>query len=66
MVTHDIKEAFKLGTRVIAIDKGRRDPQAPHRFGSTIVYDFPLEKRNTPIPPELKTLVKPPPERLAG
>jgi NitT/TauT family transport system ATP-binding protein len=44
MVTHDIKEAFKLGTRVLAFDKRRRDPQAPHRYGSTAVYDFPLDK----------------------
>ena len=44
MVTHDIREAFKLGTRVIAIDKRRHDPQAPHRYGSTAVYDFPLDK----------------------
>ena len=45
MVTHDIKEAFKLGTRVVAFDKRRHDPQAPHRFGSTAVYDFPLESK---------------------
>ena len=44
MVTHDIREAFKLGTRVLAIDKRRHDPQAPHRYGSTAVYDFPLDK----------------------
>jgi len=44
MVTHDIKEAFKLGTRVLAFDKRRHDLQAPHRFGSTAVYDFPLDK----------------------
>ena len=29
MVTHDIGEAFKLGTRVLAFDRVRRDPQAP-------------------------------------
>jgi NitT/TauT family transport system ATP-binding protein len=58
MVTHDIKEAFKLGTRVIAIDKRRRDPQAPHRYGSTAVYDFPLEKTNAPIPKELEGMVE--------
>jgi NitT/TauT family transport system ATP-binding protein len=45
MVTHDIKEAFKLGTRVIALDKRRHDPQAPNRHGSTAVYDFPLETK---------------------
>ncbi len=57
MVTHDIKEAFKLGTRVIAFDKRRHDPQAPHRYGSTAVYDFPLdEKKTRAVPPELKAM----------
>ncbi len=41
MVTHDIKEAFGLGTRVLAFDKVRRDPQAPDAFGATITYDLP-------------------------
>lgn len=56
MVTHDIKEAFKLGTRVLAIDKRRRDPQAPHRYGSTAVYDFPLDEKTRAAPPELAAL----------
>lgn len=59
MVTHDIREAFKLGTRVVAIDKRRRDPQAPHRYGSTAVYDFPLDRANAAIPEALQALVKP-------
>lgn len=45
MVTHDIKEAFTLGTRVLALDKRRHDPHAPHRFGATVVYDIPLSTR---------------------
>ncbi|MBV1689528.1 ABC transporter ATP-binding protein [Novosphingobium sp. G106] len=45
MVTHDIKEAFKLGTRVLAFDKRRIDPQAPNRYGATAVYDMPVSKR---------------------
>ena len=45
MVTHDIKEAFKLGTRVVAFDKRRNDPQAPHRYGSTAVFDFALDRK---------------------
>jgi NitT/TauT family transport system ATP-binding protein len=45
MVTHDIHEAFTLGTRVIALDKRRHDPHAPHRFGATAVYDLPLRNR---------------------
>ena len=46
MVTRDIKEAFRLGTRVIALDKRRRDPQAPGRFGATAVYDFVLDRKS--------------------
>jgi NitT/TauT family transport system ATP-binding protein len=57
MVTHDIKEAFKLGTRVLAFDKRRRDPQAPHRYGSTAVYDFPLDdKKRQAVPQALAEL----------
>jgi NitT/TauT family transport system ATP-binding protein len=40
-----------LGTRVLAFDKRRRDPQAPHRYGSTVVYDFPLDKKEYRRPP---------------
>jgi NitT/TauT family transport system ATP-binding protein len=49
MVTHDIKEAFGLGTRLIAFDKRRRDPQAPERFGAVVTYDFDLT-RDTLVP----------------
>ena len=45
MVTHDIKEAFGLGTRVLTLDKSRIDPHAPHRFGATVVYDLSLERK---------------------
>ena len=41
MVTHDIREAFGLGTRVLAFDKVRHDPQAPDAYGATITYDLP-------------------------
>lgn len=46
MVTHDIKEAFKLGTRVLAFDKRRIDPHAPNRFGATAVYDVKVDWKN--------------------
>lgn len=45
MVTHDIKEAFKLGTRVLTFDKRRIDPHAPNRFGATAVYDMKVDKK---------------------
>ena len=48
MVTHDIKEAFALGTRVLAFDKVRHDPHAPQAYGATIVYDLP--GRGDPAP----------------
>ena len=48
MVTHDIGEAFKLGTRVLAFDKRRVDPQAPHRFGATVTYDLSLDRKTLP------------------
>jgi len=55
MVTHDIKEAFALGTRVLAFDKRRRDPDAPNRFGATAVYDMRLDRKTAPkIPAALE------------
>ncbi len=49
MVTHDLKEAFSLGTRVVAFDKVRHDPQAPGRYGARVTYDLDLT-REGPVP----------------
>jgi NitT/TauT family transport system ATP-binding protein len=49
MVTHDIKEAFSLGTRLIALDRVRNDPQAAGRYGATVTYDLDLT-RDGPVP----------------
>jgi NitT/TauT family transport system ATP-binding protein len=46
MVTHDIHEAFKLGTRLLVFDKIRHDPQAPEAYGATITYDLPLSDQS--------------------
>ncbi len=46
MVTHDIGEAFKLGTRVLVFDKVRHDPQFPSAYGATITYDLKLDRKN--------------------
>ena len=43
MVTHDLKESFYLGTRLLVFDKVRSDPQAPDRFGATVTYNIPLK-----------------------
>jgi NitT/TauT family transport system ATP-binding protein len=45
MVTHDLKEAFTLGTRVLTFDKRRIDPDAPGAYGATITFDLPLGRR---------------------
>lgn len=55
MVTHDIREAFTLGTRVLALDKRRHDPHAPHRYGATAVYDLPLHPRAEPAADQPET-----------
>ncbi len=52
MVTHDITEAFGLGTRVLAFDKRRIDPHAPHRFGATAVYDLILSRKTAAHEPD--------------
>lgn len=50
MVTHDIHEAFKLGTRLLVFDKLRHDPHAPEAYGATITYDLPLDHKRA-LPP---------------
>lgn len=45
MVTHNIKEAFKLGTRVLVFDKIKTDLDYPNRYGSTIVNDIDSSKK---------------------
>ncbi|GAB4391699.1 MAG: ABC transporter ATP-binding protein [Kiloniellaceae bacterium] len=54
MVTHDLKEGFKLGTRLLVFDKLRWDPQAPEAYGATITYDLPVDRRDS-LPEELAT-----------
>ena len=45
MVTHDISEAFKLGTRVLVFDKIKVDEDFPNRYGSTIINDIDASKK---------------------
>ncbi|MDX1589381.1 MAG: ATP-binding cassette domain-containing protein [Oleiphilaceae bacterium] len=42
MITHDLDEGFKLGTRLWVFDKDRLDPQAPQAYGARITYDLPV------------------------
>lgn len=63
MVTHDIKEAFGLGTRVLTLDKRRHDPHAPHRYGAGVVYDLALTRKVEQVHAEA---VIPDPEQAPG
>lgn len=47
MVTHDLKEGFSLGTRLLVFDKVRLDPQVPGAYGATITFDLPIGRRDT-------------------
>lgn len=40
MVTHDLREAFTLATRVIAFDRPRNRPEERERYGATITKDI--------------------------
>ncbi len=42
MITHDIRESFQLGTRLLVFDKVRHDPQAPEAYGARVTYDLRL------------------------
>lgn len=50
MVTHDLPEAFKLGTRLWVFDKRRHDPQAPEAYGAGITYDLKLNGDRATVP----------------
>jgi NitT/TauT family transport system ATP-binding protein len=47
MVTHDLSEAFKLGTRVIAFDRSRQRPEEKKAYGATVTFDHVVERRMT-------------------
>lgn len=40
MVTHDMREAFALATRVIAFERPRNRPEEAQRYGATITNDI--------------------------
>ncbi|SHM30031.1 ABC transporter ATP-binding protein [Bradyrhizobium lablabi] len=40
MVTHDLSEAFRLATRVIAFERNRNRPEERERYGATISRDL--------------------------
>jgi NitT/TauT family transport system ATP-binding protein len=50
MVTHDLSEAFRLATRVIAFERSRNRPEERERYGATISRDLEIYPRRTAQP----------------
>jgi NitT/TauT family transport system ATP-binding protein len=57
MITHDLREGFSLGTRLLVFDKLRHDPQAPHAYGAGITYDLPVERTDQRVIKEIEAEV---------
>jgi NitT/TauT family transport system ATP-binding protein len=45
MISHDIRESFQLGTRLLTFDRPRVDPQSPERYGASVTYDLRLKSK---------------------
>jgi NitT/TauT family transport system ATP-binding protein len=58
MVTHDLSEAFRLGTRVIALERMRKRPEEIHRFGAQVQQDIEVWPKKQPrLPNGAGTLI---------
>ncbi len=66
MVTHDLKEGFSLGTRLLVFDKIRRDVQAPNAYGATITYDLQLKHADKALQKSIASEVAQTSQLLAG
>ncbi len=49
MVTHDLSEAFRLGTRVIALERRRNRPEEAARYGATVERDIEVWPKKVPL-----------------
>lgn len=55
MVTHDLKEAFTLATRIIAFERRRNRPEEKARYGATIAKDIEVWPKRIAGQPKLKS-----------
>ena len=55
MVTHDLREAFTLATRVIAFERTRSRPEELERYGATVTRDIAIWPPRIPGPPTYYT-----------
>ena len=62
MITHDLKEGFYLGTRLLVFDKVRHDPHDPEAYGAQITYDIPLGQAESELYEQIRESVGMPEE----
>jgi NitT/TauT family transport system ATP-binding protein len=48
MVTHDLREAFLLGTRVVVFDRLRNKQEEKQRYGATVSQNIEVHRRHIP------------------
>lgn len=58
MVTHDLSEAFELGTRIIAFERPRNRPEELERYGARLSADIPTPPPTEPALPKGATITK--------
>ena len=58
MVTHDLSEAFELGTRVIAFERPRNRPEELERYGARLSADIPAPPESAPEVPQGATITR--------
>jgi len=56
MVTHDLKEAFTLATRIIAFERRRNRPEEKARYGATIAKDIEVWPKRIAGQPKTKSV----------
>ena len=60
MVTHDLSEAFELGTRVIAFERPRNRPEERERYGARLIARTSRSGRSERSPADLPRCGRPP------
>lgn len=58
MVTHDLSEAFELGTRIIAFERPRNRPEELERYGARLSADIPTPPASVQALPKGATITK--------
>lgn len=58
MVTHDLREAFSLATRVIAFERRRNRPEERERYGATVSRDIDIWPKRVAGQPAIPSIAR--------